>query len=349
MPADRRAVPVSSLGDALDGLTLDSDGRIQQALVIVDLDGAASQHELIRAAAALDRSVAVVVGIASRPTDVALGELGAALDCTLVLDAAADRWQVAVPDLDAALTVIADAVARAPVAAVSLARLLRQVEALPVADGLAAESAVYSMLLAGAEFRGWLSAQPPRTAPRPQEPVLIERDGIELTVTLNHPERHNAFSRWVRDGLVEAFDLVAADDTLTRVVLCGAGQSFCSGGDLSEFGTSTDPAAAHLIRLDRSVAARLERCRDRVTVELHGACIGAGIEIASFAGHVRARRDARIELPELGMGLVPGAGGSVGISRRIGRWRTAYLVLTGESLDPVRAAGWGLVDEVLSD
>jgi enoyl-CoA hydratase/carnithine racemase len=98
--------------------------------------------------------------------------------------------------------------------------------------------------------------------------------------------------------------------------------------------------------MDRSVAARVDRCRDRITIELHGACIGAGIEIASFAGRVRARADAAISLPELTMGLVPGAGGTVGISRRIGRWRTIYLVLTGETLDPARAMRWGLVDEV---
>jgi len=349
MPAESRAVSVAALGDALAGLTLDSDERIQQPLVIVDLDGPATRAELSRAARALDRCTAVAVGIASRPPDAELGELGSALDCTLVLDAETERWQVAVPSLENAVATIADAVARTPVAAVSLARLLRQVEVLSVADGLAAESAVYSMLLAGAEFRSWLAAHPPSAAARPEDPVVIERDGAELSITLNDPERHNAFSRWVRDGLVEAFDLVNADDTIARVVLRGAGRSFCSGGDLSEFGTSSDPAVAHLIRLDRSVAARLERCRDRVSVELQGACIGAGIEIASFAGHVRARHDTRIVLPELGMGLVPGAGGSVGISRRVGRWRTAYLVLTGESLDPVRAAGWGLVDEVLGD
>jgi enoyl-CoA hydratase/carnithine racemase len=170
-----------------------------------------------------------------------------------------------------------------------------------------------------------------------------------LTITLNVPERHNAFSRWVRDGLVDAMDLVNADDTIRTVVLQGAGPSFCSGGDLDEFGSMTNPALAHLIRLDRSVAARLHRCRDRVTVELHGSCLGAGIEIASFAGRVRSQRGASIALPELSMGLIPGAGGTVGATRRIGRWRTAYLVLTGAAIGPDRALRWGLVDEVVDD
>ena len=77
---------------------------------------------------------------------------------------------------------------------------------------------------------------------------------------------------------------------------------------------------------------------------LHGACIGAGIELAAFAGRVEARDGTVIRLPELAMGLVPGAGGTVSLPRRIGRWRTTYLVLSGVPLDPSTALAWGLVD-----
>jgi enoyl-CoA hydratase/carnithine racemase len=150
----------------------------------------------------------------------------------------------------------------------------------------------------------------------------------------------------VRDGLVEAFDLVLADLSITCVEFTGAGRSFCSGGDLDEFGTNSDVSTAHLIRLDRSVAARLDGCRDRVVARLHGACIGAGIEIPSYAGRVVARGDTWCQLPEIAMGLVPGAGGTVGITRRIGRWRTAYLALLGLRLDVATALSWGLVDAI---
>ena len=124
--------------------------------------------------------------------------------------------------------------------------------------------------------------------------------------------------------------------------------AFCSGGDLDEFGTATDVTVAHLIRLERSVAARIARCRDRVSVHLHGACVGAGVELPAFAGAVSAEPDTMMSLPELRMGLVPGAGGTVGITRRIGRWRTAYLALRGEPLDAATACDWGLVDQVTS-
>ena len=310
-------------------------------------DAPADVESAARAAEAANASSAVVIGVASAEPSPGLAALGNALDCTVVSNAETARWQVGGPNTDAALARLVDGVERAPIAAMTFARLMREVGSLSTTRGLVAESEAYSMLLAGSEFRTWLEARPRRTPPQaPDQPVQIVRDDARLTITLNVPARHNAFSRWVREGLVEALDLVAADDSIRDVVVRGAGPSFCSGGDLDEFGTSLDPATAHLIRMDRSVAARVDRCRDRITVELHGACIGAGIEIASFAGQVRARADSVISLPELRMGLVPGAGGTVGISRRIGRWRTAYLVLTGESLDPARAMRWGLVDEV---
>ena len=89
---------------------------------------------------------------------------------------------------------------------------------------------------------------------------------------------------------------------------------------------------------------RLHELRDRLEARAHGACIGAGAEFAAFCGAVAAADDAYFQLPELEMGLVPGAGGTVSVSRRIGRWRTAYLALTGTRIDVARALAWKLVD-----
>jgi enoyl-CoA hydratase/carnithine racemase len=175
--------------------------------------------------------------------------------------------------------------------------------------------------------------------------VRLDRVGDVLTVALHRPSRHNAFNREMRDGLVEAL-LIAQFDPALTVHLVGDGPSFCSGGDLDEFGLATDLAAAHLVRVRQSAGACVDRVRDRVTARLHGACIGAGIEIPAFAHRVEAEQSARIQLPELRMGLVPGAGGTVSLPRRIGRWRTAFLVLSGLPLDAVTARRWGLVDEI---
>jgi enoyl-CoA hydratase/carnithine racemase len=79
---------------------------------------------------------------------------------------------------------------------------------------------------------------------------------------------------------------------------------------------------------------------------VHGACIGAGIELPAFCGRVTARADARFQLPEVGMGLIPGAGGTVSLPRRIGRQRAAWLALTGERVDAETARRWGLIDAI---
>jgi enoyl-CoA hydratase/carnithine racemase len=140
--------------------------------------------------------------------------------------------------------------------------------------------------------------------------------------------------------------IAAADPSIVRVTLSGAGPAFCAGGDLDEFGSAPDAATAHAVRMSQSACAVLDGIRDRVHVDVHGACVGAGIEIAACAGSVRARADAFFRLPELEMGLIPGAGGTASIARRVGRHRAAFLMLTGISIDSSQALRWGLIDEV---
>ena len=210
------------------------------------------------------------------------------------------------------------------------------------------ESMAYSMLQHGEVFQRWLRDRP-APAPRVQtaEPVTLERIDGRLDIALNRPEVHNALDASMRDALFDVFELVAADPSIVEVHLRGAGASFCSGGDLDEFGTATDAGAAHLVRVRRAASdGRSTRTPTVLVAHLHGACIGAGIEISAFAGRVVADPDTSICLPEVQMGLIPGAGGTVSIPRRIGRHRTAYLALTGTRLDAEGARRWGLVDEV---
>ena len=236
-------------------------------------------------------------------------------------------------------------------ASLALVQLLRVGEALDVWSGLFAESTAYSMLQAGPEFARWLASRPAvRAAPPigpPVEPTLIvARDGARVHVTLNRPAVHNAFGTAMRDELVATLRTVVADPSIAEVHLDGAGPSFCSGGDLDEFGTLPDPATAHRVRMTRSPAWWLAQCAARTSVALHGACIGAGIELAAFARDVTATDDAHFQLPEVAFGLVPGAGGTVSLPRRIGRQRTAWLALSGRRIDATTALAWGLVDRV---
>ncbi len=245
------------------------------------------------------------------------------------------------------LVAVVTGIVAAPFAAATLVQVLRASASLGVAAGLAVESLAYAALQAGPEHARWLRDRGvPRGAPPADTPtVRIARGGQDLIATLARPERHNAFSARMRDELAAALMLVVAEPDCA-LVLRGEGPSFCSGGDLDEFGTRPDPATAHLIRTTRSPARLLAEVGARTRVELHGACIGAGIELAAYAATVVARPDAFVQLPEIAMGLIPGAGGTVSLPRRIGRQRTALLALTGRRLDATTARDWGLVDRV---
>ena len=246
------------------------------------------------------------------------------------------------------LAALEEAVRDHPLAAQSLVQLLRGAVERSVHEGLVAESWAYSVLLAGPEFRHWLAE---RGAPRPgavteHPPLRVERAGGELEIHLDRPERRNAYSAAMRDALCAAFEVALGDPTVERVSLRGEGPAFCSGGDLAEFGLAPDPATAHAVRSTRHPARALHALRARTVVFVHGACVGAGIELPAFAGRLVARPDAWFQLPELSMGLVPGAGGTVSIPRRIGRQRCAWLALSGARLDAATALEWGLVDEL---
>lgn len=236
----------------------------------------------------------------------------------------------------------ADAVKAQPLAALALVRLLRATPALEVSVAIAAEAATYAALLGSAAFATWRAATDAEHHVA-DEPVLLSRSGDVLCVELNRPRVHNAVDTALRDALVEALGLAESDPAL-RVELSGRGASFCAGGDLSEFGQVGDPATSVAVRATRHPGASAHRIAPRLTVRIHGACIGAGIELAAFAGHVVADPGTTMRLPELSMGLVPGAGGTVSLPRRIGRHRTAWLALSGEPVDARTALHWGLVD-----
>ncbi len=233
-----------------------------------------------------------------------------------------------------------------PLAAGALVRLLRGSEGRSTEDGLLVESAIYSTLQAGPEFAAWRAPRPEKARQGEGDPVELRRDGDVMHVTLRREHVHNALDRGMRDRLVDAFALVAADESIARVELRGRGPSFCAGGDLDEFGTFPDPATAHLVRLQQSAGRAIAAVADRVTVHLHGACMGSGIELAAFAGTVIAHPSTVVGLPEVSLGLVPGAGGTASLPRRVGRHRTARLALTGERIDAGTALAWGLVDRV---
>ncbi|MEZ5183244.1 MAG: enoyl-CoA hydratase/isomerase family protein [Acidimicrobiales bacterium] len=320
--------------EVLDALLAPVEPEWAGELVVVEGPPAADAEHLAehlpRAARRRATLPGVLIGAEGWPVD---------HPATPLLDAvAADA-----DDLDAMVATFE----RSPTASTALALHLRGTEHLDVGAALVAESALYSALQAGPEHQAWREATPVR-APRAGDDgprVTVERAGADLHLTLTRPHVRNALDARMRDELLDALGVARADPTLA-VALRGEGDVFSSGGDLDEFGTRSDPATAHLIRLRRSIGAVLDELRDRTTVHLHGACAGAGVELAAFAGHVVAAPGTTLLLPELAMGLVPGAGGTVSLPRRIGRHATMRVALLGRPIDAGDAVGLGLVDEI---
>jgi len=236
-----------------------------------------------------------------------------------------------------------------PLAAMTLVQLLRHNEDVTPEQGLFAESLAYASLQAGVEFSQAMKSV--RTASRIVEPsdpvVLVDRCDDELRIALNRPHARNAYSSAMRDSLYEALQLLQLEGGLRRAIVSGEGSCFCIGGDLSEFGTVTDASTAHAIRSTRGIAQLLLQLHSRLEFHLHSACIGAGIELPAFAARVVADKSTFVQLPEIKLGLLPGAGGTVSIPRRIGRHRTAYLALSARRITAATALQWGLIDAII--
>lgn len=236
-----------------------------------------------------------------------------------------------------------------PLAAMTLVQLLRHNEDVSPEQGLYAESLAYASLQGGVEFARAMqnTGRLPPVAEASGTAVLLERRDNELHVTLNRPHARNAYSTAMRDALYEALQLLKIDNGLSRAVIRGEGSCFCIGGDLHEFGSVSDGSTAHAIRSSRSVGLALLELSSRLEFRLHSACIGSGMELPAFAARVVADGDTFMQLPEIKLGLLPGAGGTVSIVRRIGRHRTAYLALSARRISAATALQWGLIDAII--
>ncbi len=245
------------------------------------------------------------------------------------------------------LELISRNILAAPLTAMTLAQHLRAIENMPAVQALTVESFAYAALQQGPEFKSWLASYDGETLlPEAGPPVLTEISNNTLSITLNRPKNYNAIGTEVRDALCEILDMAIIHDQFTSINISGKGRTFSIGGAIQEFGQTTDPSTAHWIRSICLPATRVLQLREKLNVQINGAAIGAGIEIAAFAKHVSCSPRAWFQLPELKYGLIPGAGGTVSIMNRIGRQKTAYMALTMEKISAKTAAEWGLVDEV---
>ncbi len=310
----------------------------EQPALLLDLASAQSFGRAQELAGWLPSLACPVIGL--RDLDVSScrhpAEGAVAAACDLVVDCEED----VVP--------LWERIARFPIAAASFVELLRITQNMTLDAALAAESAVFAALQGGREYARWLAGR--ELSPEPAQDdgpaVIAQGQGECLELILNRPSNRNAMSVEMRDALVEALRAAALEGGFRDIRISGRGPSFSTGGDLREFGTVPDAASGHLIRRLTVPGRFLAPLAARATVRVHGACVGSGIEFPAFAGRIVARTGSWFQLPEIGMGLIPGAGGCISIARRIGRQRLAWMGLSGRRLDAEMALAWGLIDEI---
>jgi hypothetical protein len=268
-------------------------------------------------------------------------------DIVLTRDRDAPAPWVAVTDVEEEAAHLEAVAADQPLAATIAAQVHRLTLALDFDAAILLESFAYSTLLASEGFRRWHAAMPPQRARADEGArVRLERTGEALEIVLDRPRGRNAVDAAMRDALSEALEFAALDPDRAPVLLRGEGAVFSVGGDLAEFGQAGDPASAHAIRSLRSPARLLHAVADRATALIHGPLVGGGVEIAMAAARVVARPRTSFRLPEVSMGLIPGAGGTVTMPRRIGRHRACWMAMSGHEVDLTTAMRWGLVDAV---
>lgn len=175
-------------------------------------------------------------------------------------------------------------------------------------------------------------------------PLEYRRDGTVALLTLRHPPV-NAFGLPLRTALVQAFAHIANDGSVEAVVVHGAGKGFSAGGDKSEFGK---PEASSRPTLSRDVLAAVEGCGKPVVAAVHGFAVGGGLEFVLACGVRIAVADARVGLPEVGIGRFP-LSGSQRLPRLIGMERAAQWMLDAQTMTADHPDASGVFDRLIEE
>ena len=178
--------------------------------------------------------------------------------------------------------------------------------------------------------------------------LIYEKTGTAAYVTLNRPRVLNIYNVQMRDDLYEVLKAVKDDPEVRVVVFKGAGEkAFCAGADLGEFLTAPPPVKAREIRWRRDVWGLFLSIPQPIIAMLHGYVLGSGIEIALCCDIRIASEDARFGLPEVGLGIIPAAGGTQTLPRAVGRVKAFEMLMTNRWIDAREAVSIGLVNRVV--
>ena len=180
-------------------------------------------------------------------------------------------------------------------------------------------------------------------------PIALERrDGIAV-LAFNRPDQLNAMSRAMMAAITAALEELEGDGNVAAIVLTGAGKAFMAGADIKEY-ASFDAAAFRAFQVaGRRMYERVERNTKPVIAAVNGFALGGGFEMVLACDLVVAKRGAKMGLPEVKLGLVPGGGGTQRLSARVGPNRAFELLATGGSRPAETFAEWGLVNRLVDD
>lgn len=170
-------------------------------------------------------------------------------------------------------------------------------------------------------------------------PVSYEINGPVAVLRIDNPPV-NALGQAVRQGLADGMDRAEADEAVQAIVICGAGRAFIAGADISEFGKP--PMEPHLPEL----CGRIEASPKLVVASMHGVSLGGGLEVALGCHYRVAQPDARVGLPEVHLGLIPGAGGTQRLPRLTGAEKAVEAITTGRHIKATEALEIGILDRV---
>ncbi len=175
--------------------------------------------------------------------------------------------------------------------------------------------------------------------------VELQSAGGIARVFLNRPEKANALSTPVLDELGSCIEKAGKDPLLRVVVLAGRGRAFCGGADVNELKALDEASAPAFVEKIHRVCRAIRALPLPVVAQLHGAVIGAGLEIAAACDLRVAAEGTRFAMPEVRIGI-PSVVEAALLPRLMGSGRAAWMVLTGEAIDARRALEWGLIEKI---
>ena len=185
------------------------------------------------------------------------------------------------------------------------------------------------------------------TANREFANLLWENEGGITTLTINRPDKLNALNKATIADLHEAFSALREDDATRVVVVTGAGEkAFVAGADIRELAAMSASEAEQFATRGQELMWKIENLGKPVIAAVNGFALGGGCELALACSFRYAATNARLGLPESGLGLIPGYGGTQRLPRLIGRGRALEMILTGRQLTAAEAMSVGLVNQV---